>query len=133
MLFDPIYIEDQKEQKAKTYKVLKGEHLMQIARKLELNWQAIAQMNNLTAPYTLYPGQVLKLPGPDAGPPPPPLVEETEVEDVSEYSGTTYVVKKGDYLYALAQQFGLNWQKLATYNDIGYPYVVYPGQVLKIP
>lgn len=125
--------EEEKEQKAKTYKVLRGEHLMQIARKLELSWQAIAQMNNLSAPYLLFPGQVLKLPGPEAGPPPPPLVEESEVEDVSEYSGTTYVVKKGDYLYALAQKFGLNWQKLATYNDIGYPYVVYPGQVLKIP
>ncbi|MEJ2758052.1 MAG: LysM peptidoglycan-binding domain-containing protein [Anaerolineales bacterium] len=123
-------------QEAATYTVLKGEHLMQIARKLELSWTAIAQMNQLTWPYTLYPGQVLQLPGPEAGPPPPPLVE-TESPPASsgetEGSGKTYVVQKGDYLYTLAQQFGVNWQTLAAHNNISYPYIIYSGQVLEIP
>jgi LysM repeat protein len=48
-------------------------------------------------------------------------------------SGETYIVKKGEYLYVLAQRFGVNWQVLSSYNQIGYPYQVYPGQVLKIP
>jgi len=115
----------------KTYTVLAGEHLMQIARKLELSWTAIAQMNQLQPPYVLYPGQVLVLPGPDAGPPPPPLVEQEDSGSPS--SGETYVVQKGEYLYGLAQRFGVNWQVLASYNKISYPFQIYPGQVLKIP
>lgn len=115
-----------------TYIVLAGEHLMQIARKLQLSWTAIAQINQLLPPYTLYPGQVLTLPGPDAGPPPPPLSGE-ETPNNAPVSGETYVVQKGEYLYLLAQRFGVNWQVLAAYNQIGYPYQVYPGQVLEIP
>jgi LysM repeat protein len=105
---------------------------MQIARKLELSWTAIAQTNNLQPPYVLYPGQVLVLPGTDAGPPPPPVVEEEQTPG-STHSGETHIVLQGEYLYALAQQFGVNWQVLAAYNHITYPYQIYPGQVLKIP
>ena len=113
-----------------TYTVQRGEHLMQIARKLELSWTAIAQMNNLWPPYTLHPGQVLTLPGPEAGPPPPPLEQG---ESGISTSGEEYVVQPGDYLYTLAQKFGVSWQTLAANNNISYPYIVYAGQVLKIP
>jgi LysM repeat protein len=43
------------------------------------------------------------------------------------------VVQKGDYLVALGRKFGVPWQTLASLNGIGYPYIIYPGQVLKIP
>ena len=104
---------------------------MQIARKLTLSWQAIAQTNHLSPPYTLQPGQVLTLPGTEAGPTTPPL--EADEETSTESSGETYVVQKGEYLYSLAQRFGVSWQSLAAKNNIGYPYVVYPGQTLVIP
>ncbi len=41
-------------------------------------------------------------------------------------------MQRGDYLVALAQEFGLDWRDLAALNGIGYPFVIYPGQVLKI-
>jgi uncharacterized protein YvpB/LysM repeat protein len=44
----------------------------------------------------------------------------------------TYTVQPGDYLNALALQFGLDWRTLADLNGIGYPYIIYPGQVLKL-
>lgn len=44
----------------------------------------------------------------------------------------TYTVQPGDYLVALAQQFDLDWYNLAVLNDIPYPYVIYPGQVLRL-
>lgn len=112
-----------------TYTVLSGEHLMQIARKLELSWTAIADLNGLSWPYTLYPGQVLDLPATDAGSPPPPLEEEGQTGA----SEKTYVVQSGEYLYTVAQKYGINWQVLAAHNNISYPYIVYPGQVLNIP
>jgi lysozyme len=43
-----------------------------------------------------------------------------------------YIVRRGDYLVTLAKQLGFDWQVLADLNNIRYPYVIYPGQVLKL-
>lgn len=43
------------------YTVQKGEYLIELARRYNLNWEDIARLNNLWWPFTLYPGQVLKL------------------------------------------------------------------------
>lgn len=47
-------------------------------------------------------------------------------------SKKTYVVQPGDYLTAIANKYGLDWRKLAEINHIPYPWVIYPGQVLKL-
>ena len=103
---------------------------MQIAREFDMDWKDIAELNGLSSPYTLQPGQQLKLPGMESSPPPPPPVEDQPTD--SEYSGQIYIVQPGDYLYALARTFGLNWQTLASANQISYPYIVYPGQEIQI-
>ena len=121
----------EKTPKPKTYVVQKGDHLMQIARELGLDWKEIAALNGLTYPYILYPGQVLILPG--SGATPEPSSGDSSGGSSSEYSGTTYVVQKGDYLVALGRKFGIDWRVLASYNGITYPYIIHPGQVLKIP
>jgi LysM repeat protein len=41
-------------------------------------------------------------------------------------------VQRGEYLVQIAREFGLNWQTLASINNIGYPYVVHPGQVIRL-
>jgi LysM repeat protein len=107
------------------YTVQDGEHLMQIARDLSLNWRAIAEMNQLPPPYQLYPGQVLTLPGQGVSPP--------EDESDESFNGDTYTVHKGEYLYAIGKNLGINWRELADFNGIRSPYIVYPNQVLRIP
>jgi LysM repeat protein len=113
------------------YTIGKGEHLMQIARKFELSWKEIADLNNLVSPYTLQAGQEIKLPFEQDTSAPPSPVEPAP--DPSSFSGEVYVVQPGDFLYVLAQTFGVNWQTLASYNQISYPYMVYPGQELILP
>lgn len=49
-----------------TYTVKSGDSLSRIAANVLGNmakWPQIAQLNNLAAPYRIYPGQVLQLPG----------------------------------------------------------------------
>jgi LysM repeat protein len=46
---------------------------------------------------------------------------------------TTYVVKPGENLFRIALRFGLSTRRLAEYNSIVNPGVIYAGQVLKIP
>jgi lipoprotein NlpD len=45
---------------------------------------------------------------------------------------TTYTVKRGDTLSAIAWRHKLDWQDLARWNGIGRDYVIHPGQVLKL-
>jgi LysM repeat protein len=44
-----------------------------------------------------------------------------------------YTVQRGDFLIELGDRLGLDWRTLADLNDIYYPWVIYPGQVLKLP
>lgn len=45
----------------------------------------------------------------------------------------TYTVQRGDYLTLVARRLGLDWRELAQRNHLTYPYVLYPGQVLRLP
>lgn len=44
-----------------------------------------------------------------------------------------YVVKSGDTLSKIAAKYNLTYQKLAEYNNISNPQVIYVGQKIKIP
>ncbi len=44
----------------------------------------------------------------------------------------TYTVEQGDYLIAVADELDLDWRQLAELNQIYYPFVIYPGQELKL-
>ena len=41
-----------------------------------------------------------------------------------------HTVERGDTLYQIAWQYGLDFRDLARWNSIGPPYVIYPGQRL---
>ena len=48
-------------------------------------------------------------------------------------SGDTYTVETGDSLSAIGAKLGLDWREIAALNGITSPYVIYTGQVLKLP
>jgi lipoprotein NlpD len=43
-----------------------------------------------------------------------------------------YRVRRGDSLYVIAFNFGLDWRDIAEWNGIRPPYVIYPDQQLKL-
>ncbi len=43
---------------------------------------------------------------------------------------TYHIVKRGDTLYEIAWRYRLDYRKLATWNGIREPYLIYPGQRL---
>lgn len=55
----------------KTYTVVSGDTLSRIGTKTGFRWQDIAKLNNISYPYTIRVGQVLKLPVPVAPTPAP--------------------------------------------------------------
>ncbi len=46
--------------------------------------------------------------------------------------GATAKVQRGDTLYGIAFRNGIDVRDLAAWNGIGAPYVIYPGQVLRL-
>lgn len=48
-------------------------------------------------------------------------------------AGTTYTVKAGDRLFSIGRQFGVNPYSIAQLNGIVPPYIIHPGDTLKIP
>lgn len=74
--------------------------------------------NGIVNPNLIYPGQKIKIPGGSGAKAP----EEK-----------TYTVQSGDTLSGIAAKYGTTYQKLASYNGIANPNLIYPGQVIKIP
>jgi LysM repeat protein len=101
-----------------------GERLFSIARLYNVNPYAIAQQNAIPAPYLIYPGQKLKIPG-SGGVTPVPVTPQP--------GGSTYRVLPGDNLFRIALKFGKSMQAIAAANGIVNYNLIYPGQVLKIP
>jgi uncharacterized protein YvpB len=67
----------------RTYTVQRGEYLMELAERFGTTWQELAARNHVTYPYTIFPGQVLNIPGEET-----PIESPTTVEPSPEASPT---------------------------------------------
>lgn len=123
---------------AESYTVQPGDYLLAVAERFGAGWRELAELNELTYPYTLHPGMNLRLPEGAQARPEEPIAAPTPAEasagnrDASASTGNTYRVQPGDYLKKIAEQLGMDWLTLAALNDLVYPYVVHPGQVLRL-
>ena len=56
------------------------------------------------------------------------IPEEKAVKITPDY----HVVEKGDTLYSIAWNYGFDYRDIAIWNNIKSPFVIYPGQQLKL-
>ena len=99
-----------------TYIVKSGDTLSGIGSKFGISYQKIAADNNISNPNLIHPGQVLK------------IYTDRPQQPVYE----TYIVKSGDTLSEIAQQFGTSVNKIASDNGIKNVNLITVGQRLKI-
>jgi LysM repeat protein len=145
-----------------TYTVREGDTFSAIGDRLGIDWQVIADLNGLDQYSTLSVGQKLRLPTPTspartATPSPPtrptntPTQTPTSVPPTSTVApsatatiaatvqagpkagGTRYRVQAGDSLLTIAARFGIDWQEIASANNITGSTVLQVGQELVIP
>lgn len=102
-----------------TYTVVSNDTLSGIGAKYGIDWHLIASANGIPAPYTIYPNQVLRIPG-------------TNVPAPAPAAGIVYVVQSGDNLSEIAAKYGTSWQHLAQINGLPDPDKIYPGQHIRI-
>lgn len=108
-----------------TYTVQRGDYLNLIARNCGVTLSALLSVNpQITNINLIYPGQVIKITSSGTVPTttPPPA------------STSTYTVRWGDTLAAIAWRFGTSVSQMLALNpSIVNPSLIYAGQVLKIP
>jgi len=77
-------------------------------------------------------GQYARAPVTVHATPPEPRARVWKRTGASARDTEYYVVRRGDTLYSLAWQQGLDFQQLARLNGIAPPYTIYPGQRLRL-
>lgn len=106
-----------------TYIVQAGDSVYSLARAYSVSPDDIIARNNLQYPYYLDVGQELIIPAagtsPSDGTPP--------------VGGQEHVVQQGEWLFSIARKYGVSWVSIKDANNLVYPYIVYPGDVLYIP
>ncbi len=61
------------------------------------------------------------------------VVEELEPVEPEPVEEVIYIVVPGDVLWKIAAKYNLTYQKLAEYNNIANPHLIFPDQVIKVP
>jgi len=95
-----------------------GDTLYSIAWESGRDVRELAEWNQIEPPYVIRPGQRLRLHPPSKSPSAPPSGYRT--------------IAKGDTLYGVAKSTGVSAQDLANWNNLSAPYVLRPGQRLRI-
>ena len=99
--------------------VERGDTLSAIGRRYGVKWQTIASANGIKAPYVIFSRQKLRIPGVAAE-------KEPATQPV------VHTVAKGESLSRIANHYGKRWQDIAGDNGIRAPWVIHPGQRLRI-
>lgn len=131
------------------YRVAKGDALGAIAARYDIRLSTLAAANNIQSPYTLYPGEVLRIPDDAPLPTTRPEIRHTALPPAKQaepsfswrrqstpapvVEGERHVVASGESLASIAARHDLTLRDLVGANRIGAPYQIVPGQVLIIP
>lgn len=94
-----------------TYYVRSGDTLSGIASAYGTSYQSLASLNGISNPNYLYVGEAIRIHGGSS-------------------NGSTYTVRSGDTLGAIASAHGTSYSSLASKNGISNPNFIYVGQVL---
>ena len=100
------------------YEIRHGDTLSMIAREYKVSVRELCQMNSIKDPDRIRVGDIIRIPSIDT---------EKDLPAMD-----SYTVKKGDTLSGIAHSLSLDYKQIAKINEIEPPYVIYPGQVLRL-
>lgn len=110
--------------KGLTYMVKSGDSLIAIARRVNVSLEELLKANGFAKTTVIYPGRSIKLPDTAAVP---------ATSAGSSAQPTTYVVRAGDGLIAIARRAGVTLEELLKVNGFVKSTVILPGQSIKLP
>ena len=105
-----------------------GESLWQIAQRAGVGVAVLARANHLTERTILHPGQVLNIPAQTVV----AAIDHRQERAATQARTTTYVVRQGDTLWQIAQQFHVQPKSLIQWNRLASASDIQPGSRLTI-
>jgi LysM repeat protein len=111
------------------YTIARGDTISSIAGKHGLDTYEVLKLNNLQPNTIIYPGQKIKLSSSGSAPAATPAAPAPAAPAAS---GTTYTVKAGDTLSAIASKHGVGLSELFSWNGLNMRSIIYPGQKIKV-
>ena len=104
------------------YTVQRGDTLSEIASRYGTTVQEIVDINNITNPNVIYPGQEIRI-----------LRNSTVAGQETRGTGSiTYTVQRGDTLSKIADAYGVTVEHIVELNNIQDPNLIYPNEKLRI-
>jgi LysM repeat protein len=101
-----------------SYTVKNGDTLFNISQSYNVKWDLIAQFNDLSEPYMLHGGQVLRIPQ----------------ATTSKVPGKIYTIVKGDTLASIAKEYNITVDDIIAVNpNLQKSDLISIGQVIKLP
>lgn len=101
-----------------SYTVKNGDTLFNISQQYGIRWDLIAQVNKLSEPYVLKPGQALKIPQ----------------ATTSKLPDKVYTIKANDTLNSIAKQYNITVSDIIAVNpNLQKSELITPGQIIKLP
>jgi murein DD-endopeptidase MepM/ murein hydrolase activator NlpD len=134
--------------KSGTVRVGEGMTLYSIAKANGLSADQLAEANNIREPFTVVPGQILRIPGKATAEMPEPTLKPKKVKlDVASddtmdepvvskpkaKSGAVHIVSRGETLYSLGRTYGISPFAIADANGLSKDDTLRLGQKVKIP
>ena len=110
---------------AGTYTVKRGDTLGGIAAANGVSLQSVLQANNLTMTSVIQPGQSISFGGGNGA--------AVTISTIVSTSSSTYTVKAGDTLTAIAAAHQVSLGDLLSANNIGQNSLLHPGDRLSLP
>lgn len=121
-----------------------GMTLYSIARTNDVDPMDLARYNRMKAPYHVWEGQVLRIPGVTTAELPEPTLkprkqvaalddETPDVPAAKSRSGNMHTVRGGETLYSLGRKYGISPFVIADANGLSHSQGLHLGQKVKIP
>ncbi len=104
------------------YTIQLGDTLSEIASRYGTTVQELVDINNLTNPNLIYPGETLRV-----------ATNSTVHGSETRATGSiTYTVQRGNTLSQIASSYGVTVSHIVEINNIQNPNLIYPGEKLRI-
>ncbi|XAS68957.1 LysM peptidoglycan-binding domain-containing protein [Micrococcaceae bacterium Sec5.7] len=114
-----------------SYTIARGDTISGVAGRYGLDTYALLKLNNLKPNTIIYPGQKIKLTG-SASAPAATKAPAAAAPAAAMSGGSTYTVKSGDTLGAIAARHGVRLAQVLSSNGLNMGSIIYPGQKIKI-
>lgn len=102
----------------KVYQFTEGDNLANVARKFGTTEENLKKINGIVGDNTtIRPGSFVIVP----------------INNMNTSFLTTYMVKKGDNMYAIAKEFGVDEDTLLSVNGLEKDDYIYPNQEILVP